>query len=108
MQLFYTQGDKNASSNRLRRSDRYKQTEQGSWSTTVLSDPFRINDDEVDYNGTPGTSWNPWFSGTRNQSVNIDFGCHTPLPNGHAYKVPYELVLVYNKTILSGKKMTLD
>ena len=69
-------------------------------------DPFQVNDDYIDWSDTKGTSWNPWFSGTRNQSVSIDFGCHSPVPNGHVYKLPYELVLVLDGTAKSKRKPT--
>ena len=103
MQLFFSEGNKNAnaSSNgygRIQKTDRYSETDEGGWANKTLSDPFQVNDDYIDWSNTKGTSWNPWFSGTRNQSVSIDFGCHSPVPNGHVYKLPYELVLVLDGT----------
>ena len=36
----------------------------------------------------------PYFSGARTPSTKTQFGCYSPIPNGHRFLVPYELVLV--------------
>ena len=35
-----------------------------------------------------------YFSGARTPSSKTQFGCYSPLPNGHRFYVPYELVMV--------------
>ena len=46
-------------------------------------------------------SYRPYFSGCRTPSTKNQFGAHSPLSNGHGYKVPWELVLVIDG---SGKE----
>ena len=35
-----------------------------------------------------------YFSGARTPSTKTQFGCYSPIPNGHRFYVPYELVMV--------------
>ena len=98
MRLYFSEGYENTKSDefgygRLRGSDEYSETEEGSWAIKLPTDPFQVINDRQVYKGNPG-SWMPGLSGTRNVSVNAEFGVFSPLPNGHAYKLPYELVLV--------------
>lgn len=39
-------------------------------------------------------NWQPYFSGTRTPSTKTQFGCYGPIPNGHRFHLPLELVLV--------------
>lgn len=41
--------------------------------------------------------WRRYFSGTRTPSTKIQFGCYSPLSNGHRYMLPMELVMVPDK-----------
>ena len=39
-------------------------------------------------------SYQQYFSGARTPSTKTQFGCYSPIPNGHRFYVPYELVMV--------------
>ena len=40
------------------------------------------------------SGYEQYFSGARTPSTKTQFGCYSPIPNGHRFYVPYELVLV--------------
>ena len=40
------------------------------------------------------SGYEQYFSGARTPSTKTQFGCYSPVPNGHRFYVPYELVLV--------------
>lgn len=58
----------------------------GTLATSPSSDVFQVYDD---LSGT----YQPWFSGTRTPSTQTQFGLHSPMGNGVAYKIQYELVM---------------
>ena len=39
-------------------------------------------------------SWKKYFCGTKTPSTKIQFGCYSPISNGHMYLLPMELVMV--------------
>ena len=41
-----------------------------------------------------GDRWKPDLSGARTPTTAVQFGCFSPLPNGHRFYLPYELVMV--------------
>jgi hypothetical protein len=97
MRVYYSEGYKNSIQKqgygRLRNTDEYPETDEGSWAIKLPNDPFKIENDNAKYkDGTP--NWLAGLSGTRNVSTNAEFGLFYPLSNGHAYQLPYELVLV--------------
>ena len=102
MRLFFSSGERNIRPgnqgySRLLTSDQYNETDQGDWAITLPNDPFLILDDEyLEKDGTNGRDWYPYLSGTRNVNANADFGVHSPIPNGHAFMLPYELTLIYD------------
>ncbi len=72
-----------ANGGRLRESDRYRQG-------TLEADPSKNDILEV---ATNSGGRKPWFSSTRTPSTQTQFGCYSPMPNGSAYNVNYELVM---------------
>jgi hypothetical protein len=102
MRLFFSSGERNIRPSkqgysRLLRSDQYEETQQGDWAIKLPNDPFTILDDEyLEKDGENGRDWYPYFSGTRNVNANAEFGVHSPIPNGHVFRLPYELVLIYD------------
>ena len=67
----------------LETADRYP---QGTMETLPYTDAFSIFSDRVG-------SYQPFFSGVRTPSTQTQFGAYSPMPNGNALKVNYELVL---------------
>ena len=53
------------------------------------NDPFMVK--LLDGNGN--WVWQPSFSSVKTPSSNVKFGLHTPMPNGNAYKINWELLL---------------
>jgi hypothetical protein len=72
------------SGGRVDEADRYTETR-------IARDP-NPSDILTVYSQVAG-GWQPWFSSTRTPSTQTQFGCYSPMPNGSAYRVPYELVL---------------
>ena len=58
-------------------------------------DPFKVKVFAESYNSDnqANFSFKPSFSATKTPSTSNKFGLHTPLPNGNAYKVPWELLM---------------
>ena len=83
-----------ANGGRLRESDRYRQG-------TLEADPSRNDILEV---ATNRGGRQPWFSSTRTPSTQTQFGCYSPMPNGSAYNVNYELVMTGKDASKDQKK----
>ena len=62
----------------------------------VDDDPFKVKVFAETYNSQneANFNWYPSFSGTKTLSTNNAFGVHSPLPNGNAYRVRWELLLL--------------
>ena len=88
--LFFAPGSK--ANNRLTQADVYDTG--GLDPSGNPSDPFSVFWPQY-------KSYRPYFSGCRTPSTKNQFGAHSPLSNGHGYKVPWELVLVIDG---SGKE----
>lgn len=69
---------------RLSQSNAYGQGEMHPLAGGTGRDPFAVE---------WGSDIVPFFSGSRTPGTQAKFGTYAPMPNGMAYKVPYELVL---------------
>jgi len=69
----------------------------GTLATSPSNDVFQVYDD------VPET-FQPWFSGTRTPSTQTQFGLYSPMGNGVAYKVQYELLM--NPKSATGQTFT--
>ena len=70
---------------RIVRADKYS---EGTLTANPSNDVFSVFGDSDE-------EYQRWFSGTRSPSTQIQFGCYNPMVNGTAYRLQYELILVY-------------
>ncbi len=84
-QLFFSLGK--ANSNRLTNGIEGDQYEEGKLTTSSDNDAFSPY-----YPSAGRGQYKPHFSGTRTPSTRTQFGLYKPLPNGHKFMLPYELV----------------
>ena len=84
--------------NRLTQNNLYNESKL--WKADNAEDRFEDQSDVFAVRKAHNNSWQPFFSGARTPSTSTQFGCFKPLPNGHRFYLPFELVLVINK---SGK-----
>mgnify|MGYP001187987713 CR=1 FL=1 len=85
-------------SNRLNNSDWYSQYTKAANTNNYVerdlreyddNDPFMVKllDDDGNF------KWRPSFSSVKTPNSNTKFGVYAPVPNGNAYKIPWELLL---------------
>ena len=89
--LYYSDKFENgkAKANRILNTDDYSETN--------LDVPDR-HEDAFSVFSASSASWQPYFSGCRTPSTKTQFGCHNPIPNGHRFYLPLELVMVVDKS----------
>ena len=89
--LYYSDKFENgkAKANRILNTDDYSETN--------LDIPDS-HEDAFSVFSASSASWQPYFSGCRTPSTKTQFGCHNPIPNGHRFYLPLELVMVVDKS----------
>ena len=80
----------NRESNRVRRADRYDESELIAPSS-YHDDPFYVNVPDTDGGTSEASNLNKAFSGARNPTTQVSFGAYGPVPNAQIVKLPYEL-----------------
>ena len=94
--LYFSQGEAaNDFKHRIKDSDAYSQTK--------LDVPDHT--DAFSLYWPSSHEWEPYFSGTRTPTTKTQFGCYRPIPNGHRFYVPLELVMVID---FSGEQTKKD
>ena len=71
---------------RILRADKYT---EGTLADPPSNDVFSVYDDSTQ-------TYQRWFSGTRSPSTQTQFGCYNPMVNATAYRLQYELILIYS------------
>ena len=91
--LYFNTGSANTNNNRLTNNDKYSESlapethNLGNRDNREYEsgDPFKVK-------VYPSQNFEPYFSSTRTSTTKAEFGSYRSLPNGNAYKVPWELI----------------
>ena len=106
--VFFNEEADTRTTNRLNQDDVYlrsKLWESDTNDTDVLK-RYELADDVFQLRDARDKRWRPWFSGARTPSTATEFGAYSPLPNGHRFYVPFELVMILQGAGSDVRRMT--
>ena len=101
LQLYFSRGERN--NNRLNFLDKYSEGTSVETNNYLnrgsreydTNDPFSIKTfTQFDFFNNPQYRYNASFSSTKTPSTSTQFGLFSPMPNGNAYKLNWELILL--------------
>jgi len=91
--LYFNTGSANTNNNRLTNNDKYSESLAPETHNLGNRDNREYeSDDPFKVKVYPSQNFEPYFSSTRTSTTKAEFGSYRSLPNGNAYKVPWELI----------------